>query len=320
MSFRKIWQAAMIALARSRSITRLMQSWSSSSRLAKRYVAGASAAAACETAIRMRARSIRASLFYMGEYLDDEAHVDLNTNHKIEIAQTLAEAALDVHVSVDPTQIGFSIDAKLGTKNAFKIARTISTVSAGIDGVHCLMLDMEDLSMVEPTLRLHDQLMSAGLPVGQTLQAHLRRTEGDIALKIDQGGKVRLVKGAFVEANEVSFRRHSETKSNYLSLAKQMLAPAARSKGFYPIFATHDDTFHCRIIAYAQKNGWQKQEYEFEMLYGARPDIAAKLAESGYRIREYVAYGSEWWPYAARRIGENPRGGLQLLRAILPWR
>ena len=255
---RKIWQAAMIALARSSSVTRFMQSWSATSRLAKRYVAGAVSSVACETAVDMRRRSIRASLFYMGEYLDDEANVAINTKQKIEIAEKLAHAGLDVHVSVDPTQIGFSIDVALGTKNAFKIARVISLVSNGYKGVHCLMLDMEDVSMVDPTLHLHDQLMSEGLPVGLTLQAHLRRTEDDIAQTIHQGSKVRLVKGAFVEGHKVSFTRHSQIKSNYLGLAKQMLAPAARSQGFYPIFATHDDAFHREIISYAEKK-WVAQ-------------------------------------------------------------
>ena len=314
---RKIWQAVMINLARSASITRFMQSWSASSRLAKRYVAGTASAAACDTALAMKKRSIRASLFYMGEYLDNDVHVTVNTRQKLEIAKKLGDAKLDVHVSVDPTQIGFSIDKDLGTRNAVEIAETIAAVSRGHDGVHCLMLDMEDLSMVDPTLHLHDLLLSRGLPVGQTLQAHLRRTANDIARKIEQGSKVRLVKGAFVESNDVAFRRHSETKQNYLLLAKQMLAPNARTAGFYPVFATHDDSIHNELIAYAEENGWQKHEYEFEMLYGARPDVTAKLANAGYRVREYVAYGTDWWPYAVRRIGENPRGGLQLLRAVL---
>ena len=134
---------------------------------------------------------------------------------------------------------------------------------------------------------------------------------------IGSGARVRLVKGAFVGRSDVAFTTEAEIKGNHRKLVELMLAPEAQANGFYPIIATHDDRIQAHAIELAGKNGWPQGSYEFEMLLGVRSDVAEGLARQGERVRLYVPFGHDWWPYAVRRIGENPANGLLLARSLI---
>jgi proline dehydrogenase len=159
------------------------------------------------------------------------------------------------------------------------------------------MLDMEDLSLVEPTLRLQRDLLDQGLPVAVTLQARLRRTEGDLESVLTRAPAVRLVKGAFPRGPEHDHQGKAAIQRSYLSLARTMLSPPARQAGLHPVFATHDDGLIGRVAELARGMGVQQDGYEFEFLY--------------------VAFGVAWWPYAVRRVGEHPRNALLLGRSLV---
>jgi proline dehydrogenase len=178
------------------------------------------------------------------------------------------------------------------------------------------MFDMEDASLVEPTIGLHDEIRQRGLPVALTLQAHLKRTAADLRAQIAAGSRVRLVKGAFVAGADIAYTRQRDIKSNYRRLLEQMLSARARKRGFYPIVATHDHRIHELAIATARRNGWKAGQYEFEMLLGVRTDVARALVQRGERVRLYLPFGREWWPYAVRRIGESPRNAMLLARSL----
>lgn len=314
----RVWQSTMIALARSGNAKRWMQGTRATSSLATRYVAGESAEAGIERAAALLARpGMRSSLFFLGEYVDRAELVDENVAAKLEVAALLGQAGLDVHVSVDPTQIGHMVDPALARANARRIAEAIGAASAGRPGVHALMLDMEDQGVTDATIGLHDELAGAGLPVALTLQAYLRRTEEDLARQVRRGSKVRLVKGAFAAGRDVAFPTQAEIKANSRRLIDLMLSREARDSGFYPIIATHDDRLHAYAIERARANGWHAGEYEFEMLLGVRGDVAADLAGRGERVRLYVPFGRDWWPHAVRRIGENPRNAILLARSLV---
>ena len=157
-----------------------MQAWAPTSALARRFVAGADLGEALESCHRLRDRGIRASLFYLGEYVSDPAVIERTIERKEAAALALAEHGFDVHVSVDPTQIGYPLSLKVLRANAEAIARRIATAAErrNGEGFDALMLDMEDESLVEPTLALHQHLSDLRLPVAVTLQAYLRRTGG----------------------------------------------------------------------------------------------------------------------------------------------
>jgi proline dehydrogenase len=313
----RTWQATLIALARSPTVKSLVQDHRSTAALASRYVAGPRPEDATELALKLRKRSIATTSFYLGEYVDNPELIDENVYHKINIADQLGKSGLDVHVSVDPTQIGYQQSPEVAAKHARRIAEKIARSSNNRPGVHCLMLDMEDDSVVDDTLAIHDDLQKDGLPVAVTLQAYLRRTQADLADRLARPAHIRLVKGAFALRGGLAFRNHREIKDNYRLLVHRMLSREARESGLYPSIATHDTSIHALALELADQNGWKPHEYEFEMLFGVRSDVAADLAAQGAQIRLYVPFGKDWWPHTARRIGESPRNAWLLAHSLL---
>ncbi|MBL4614697.1 MAG: proline dehydrogenase family protein [Magnetovibrio sp.] len=185
------------------------------------------------------------------------------------------------------------------------------------DHLAVLMFDMEDASVIDDTIALHDGLADQNLPVALTLQAYLKRSEADLKRQIERGAKVRLVKGAFVAGDDIAFTTRTEIKANSRHLIDLMLSVEARETGFYPIIATHDDHVQAYAIEKAQQNGWRSDQYEFEMLLGVRTDVAERMAADGFRVRLYIPFGTDWWPYAIRRIGENPANAVLLARSLV---
>jgi proline dehydrogenase len=297
------WQETMIMLARSRRVRGFMQSNPVTARLSRQFVGGSNAEAAIQTALELKRRNLRASLFYLGEYVNRPEIVEENVNQKIAIARKLGENGLDVHVSIDPTQIGYVISDELGEGNASRIGQVIAEQPR--TGVNLLMLDMEDYACCQKTLELHARLKQAGIPVAIAIQAYLYRTEEDIRQLVRQGAAVRLVKGAFAEPKDRAWRRKKDIDRNYIRMAELLLSPEARAKGVYPIFGTHDDRIIDAIRPLAARNSWGTAEYEFEMLLGVRPSYQEQLVSEGHRVRLYLPFGTEWWPYSIRRVGEN---------------
>lgn len=237
--FRRMWQSAMIGLARSKRVKSFMQGARATSFLRDRYVAGVEPEAGVARASRLlRDENIRSSLFYMGEYVDDFRLVEQNVSQKLAVVAALARSNLDIHVSVDPTQIGHHVEPGIVKGNAERIAQAIRSEMTERDGVHCMMFDMEDASLNDPTIALHDVLQDDGYPVALTLQAYLHRTYGDLARQVQRGSKVRLVKGAFAAGPEIAFQAQADIKNNSRRLISLMLSPEARQAGFYPIIAT----------------------------------------------------------------------------------
>lgn len=307
----------MIGLARSGSAKSFMQNSRATSFLRGKYVAGESVAAGCERALSLLEKDgIRSSMFFMGEYVDDPSLVAETVRKKLSVADAIARQQLDIHVSVDPTQIGHMIAKECVQDHAQLIAERIRQLAGDTSGVHCLMLDMEDASLNDPTIALHDSLQDLDFPVALTLQAYLRRTRDDMERQIQRGSRVRLVKGAFAAGPKLAFQSNADIKDNSRRLIDLMFSGTAKASGFYPIIATHDTVLHEFAIETARRNGWSQGEYEFEMLLGVRENIARNLAANGERIRLYVPFGRDWWPHAVRRIGENPKNALLLIRSL----
>jgi proline dehydrogenase len=304
----------MIALARSPSLTRLLQSTPGLSSAANRFVGGLDEDAALRTALALRQRGIRASLFFLGEYITDTAITRQTVDSLVRLLPQLDPRGLDTHVSVDPTQIGYSIRPELGEENALRLA---ASFPAQHSAHSFLMIDMEDVSYVDCTIRLRSLLASRGIPAAITLQAYLRRTEADLAALLrDRVPCVRLVKGAFSERTAIAWTRRADINDAYLRLAALMLSDKAREAACFPVFATHNESLIDSIRALARQSGYAPGEYEFEMLYGVRPKLQAKILAAGDQLRLYVPYGAHWWPYTARRIGENPQNLLFVWRAL----
>jgi proline dehydrogenase len=315
----RLWQQSMIFLARNPSMKHFMQNRATMSDLAMRFVGGKDVAQAAEKSQALKAQGVKASLFYLGEYVEDVAIINQTVWALKAIAGELAAAKLDVHISVDPTQIGYQLDEKICRTNAIEIATEIRKVARDSNGdsKNFLMLDMEDSSVAAATIGLYEALIEASLPAALTLQAYLFRTEADLQSIVRRGGAVRLVKGAFAEGKVVAFTGQAAIDENFMKLTALMFSDPARQSGFYPIFATHDDQLIEKIIAMAERRGWKKEAYEFEMLYGVRIDLQQKLVDRGEQLRLYLPFGTDWWPYAVRRVGESPKNARFLLRSLI---
>jgi proline dehydrogenase len=303
-----VWQESMIRLARSAKVTAFAQRQPWLSGLAGQFVGGATPADALRSATELAADGITASLFYLGEYVTDPALIAETVAALETSVATAASESLDVCASVDPTQIGLMKDAETCTSNARVIATAIkAAASKPRQGHDALMIDMEDASVTDATLSLYWQLRGEDLPAAITIQAYLHRTRADLDKLVAAGAWVRLVKGAFAEPSAVAVRTAADRDSRYRQGAAQLLSRAAREAGVYPAFATHDHRLIEEIIAQAGAHDWPADAYEFEMLYGVRPELQRELARRGHRVRVYLPFGSDWFPYAIRRVGESPR-------------
>ncbi len=311
-----LWQKGMIKLATNQRAKQIMQGSRKMTDLASRFVGGQSVDEAAERADLLLQNSRRSSLFYLGEYVHEPEEIKKTVSELEGIIQELGSKQLDIHISVDPTQIGLMNTEAEFEENALRLSKLIKEHSSSADSCDFLMIDMEDSSVTQTTLDVYHRLHSQGLPCGITLQAYLRRTKDDLAEIVAKGGKIRLVKGAFAENKDVAFTRRDDIDKSYFELAQNMLSSEAKETSFYPIFGTHDEQMIERIVAYADANGWQRDEYEFEFLLGVRGNLQEELVANGTRLRLYVPFGTEWWAYSVRRVGENPRNGAFLLRSL----
>lgn len=315
-----LWQTAMIALARCGWLTRAVQGSPWLGAAANQFVGGPNEDSALGAAIDLSRRGVRASLFFLGEYITDKAMTRRTVDSLARLLPRLEPNGLDTHISVDPTQIGYSIRRELGDENALRLATAYEGLAGNrthLSGRSFLMVDMEDHTFVDCTLAVRRLLAARGVPAAITVQSYLRRTESDLRALLDERApSVRLVKGAFSAPSAIAFTSRAEIDAAYLRLARLMLSEDARRAGLYPVFATHDEKMIEAIRAAARESALTPSDYEFEMLYGVRPDLQARVLAAGDQLRLYVPYGTHWWPYTIRRVGENPRNLAFVLRAF----
>lgn len=318
-----LWQESMIRLARSPALTAAVQGRGWFAGLAGRFVGGGGIEPAVATAHRLRDDGVAATLFVLGEYVVDPSVVAETIGEQRAAVTALAGEGLDVHLSVDPTQAGLLASAELCEANIRSVAEAVAEVvrtapdGGARRGHDVLMIDMEDAGTTDATLRIHDRLRADGLPVAVTMQAYLHRSAADLHRLSSSGAWLRLVKGALAEPATVAARSRAEIDARYLDGLRTLLSPSAHEAGCYPSIATHDLRMIAQATAEARRNGWTPEEFEFELLYGVRPDMQRELARRGYRVRAYLPFGDDWFPYAVRRVGENPRNLRFVRRAVV---
>ncbi len=277
--------------------------------IAGRVPVGAEAAVAAAQRLR-DSQGIDAELFFLGEYVSDPQLVERAVASTIEACHLLGSAGLAANLSIDPTALGLLSDAAACRRHVELIARSVAEQRPG--RLNLVMLDMEDLTIVEPTLRLHRELLALGLPAGITLQARLRRTADDLEPLLRLPTAVRLVKGAYPLGAEHDHQGGRAVSAAYLALATRMLAPAAREAGLRPVFATHDATLVGRIADLARSAGWGSDQFEFEMLLGVRVDLQRRLRGEGFTVRAHLPFTTAGQASALQGGGEHPAEALHL--------
>lgn len=266
-------------------------------RAASRFVAGESIDSGVEAARELSRRGITASLDLLGESVTVEAEATAARDQYLRMLERMAASGTEVNVSVKLTQMGLDIDQGLAEANMTAILEK----AVALDGF--VRLDMEGSDYTQRTLdfyrhRLYDRF---GRHCGVVIQSMLRRSGQDIEDLIALKARVRLCKGAYLEPPEIAFPDKADVDRNYLRLMERLLAA-----GLYPALATHDEAMIAHARDFAGRQGIASDQFEFQMLYGVRRDLQEALRQAGYRVRVYIPFGTQWYPYLMRRLAERP--------------
>ena len=274
---------------------------------ARRFIAGETAEEAIEAARALAARGFGVSLDYLGESVATLELADAATREYLRIIEQVRASGVERNLSLKLTQLGLDVDRATATDNL----RRILDACAG-QGFF-VRIDMENSPYTEATLGVLETVWGLGYrEVGTVIQSSLVRSPGDVNRLNALGSRVRLVKGAYREPASVAHQRMGEVNDAYVALAQRLL-----DHNPYPAFATHDPAMIDAVKDYARRRGVAADRFEFQMLYGIRRDLQASLAAEGYRMRVYVPFGKQWFPYFMRRLGERPANVGFVVKGIL---
>lgn len=266
-------------------------------KFARRFVAGETAEEALDAVKALNAKGITASLDLLGESVHNEAEARASGRDYIRLLDQIRERNLDANVSVKLTAMGLDISEEL----------CISIMHEVLDRARqhhtFVRLDMESSEYTERTLRLFEQRLYPAYPenVGIVLQSYLYRTAADVERAIQLKCRVRLCKGAYKEPATVAYPEKADVDANYVRCMQDLMR-----HGNYPGLATHDEAIIRHAKKFAADEKIPADRYEFQMLYGVRRDLQEQLVAEGYRMRVYVPFGTQWYPYLMRRLAERP--------------
>jgi proline dehydrogenase len=263
--------------------------------MARRFVAGETLDEAISAARKCNDAGMFVSLDYLGENVSTTTDAQRARDAYLEIFERIAKERLQANVSCKLTQLGLDLSAE------FCEGLVLSVVERAAGYDNFLRVDMEGSIYTERTVELVKRIRARSPAIGTVIQAYLYRSERDIQDLLGYGCRVRLCKGAYKESADVAFERKPDVDANYVRLM-QMLLPS----GFYHAIATHDPHMIGETIRWAAAKQISKDDFEFQMLYGIRTDLQRRLVHGGYRVRVYIPYGRDWFPYFMRRLAERP--------------
>jgi proline dehydrogenase len=275
--------------------------------LAKRFVAGESAQAAIDAIEALNAQGLTATLDFLGEDVLGRHEALRARDEYCTLLEAIRARGVQSNVSLKLTAMGLLVSEDFAVDNVSAVA------AAAADNTDPFVrIDMEGSSVVDATLRVFERVRAVHANVGPVLQAYLKRTPADLERAIGLGARVRLCKGAYNEPAEIALKAMPAIRSAYLRLAESLLA-----RGTYPAIATHDVRIIDAVKTHVAERGIARDAFEFQMLYGIRPDVQRQLVADGYRVRVYVPYGTHWAPYFYRRITERRENALFVLGSLL---
>nr|WP_300051909.1 proline dehydrogenase family protein [uncultured Nocardioides sp.] len=290
-----------LLLARSQGVKKLVSTMPVSSSIVTGYVPGETTADAVAATSDLVDGGLRVTLDYLGEDTTDAAQADATVAAYKELLADLATKGLapQAEVSVKLSAIGQFLPDN-GHKVALENARDICRAARNAGTT--VTLDMEDHTTTDSTLSILRELRKDFPETGAVLQAMLRRTEADCRALAYEGSRVRLCKGAYMEPEKVAFQDRLDVDRSYVRCLKVLLGGQG-----YPMIATHDPRMVQIASSIASRFGRRPGTYEFQMLYGIRPEEQKRLAAAGETVRVYIPYGTEWYGYLMRRLAEKPQ-------------
>lgn len=297
------------ALSRSRTLKRMASRYGMTTpdSFARRFIAGETAEEAIETARALEAQGLLLTLDYLGESVSTVEAADAATREYIRLMEVIVSAGIERNISLKLTQLGITIDKATCVDNMRRI------LEPGKTHDFFIRIDMENSPWTDLTLDVFETLWQQDYRnVGIVLQSSLHRTDADLKRMIELGARVRLVKGAYKEPESVAHQAKADVDAAYVRQMKVLL-----DQGHYPAIATHDAEIIDTALAYARERQIAAGRFEFQMLYGIRRDLQATLVAAGHRVRLYVPFGREWFPYFMRRLGERPANVTFVLKSLL---
>ena len=278
-------------------------------KVAQRYVAGETMAEALATVEALAAEGAMATLDILGEEVSARDRAEWAVEEYIRIFHAIRDRGLNANVSIKLTLLGLRIDQQFCRDNVERI------VSAARDDGNFVRIDMEDRTTTDATLAIYRELFAQYGDLGVVLQAYMRRTLRDISELPAAGASVRLCKGIYIEPRAVAWKGFETVRAAFLAALETLFRQQV-----YVGIATHDEYLVQGACALLDRYRVPVDRYEFQMLLGVEPELRRILVAGGHRLRVYVPYGRDWYPYSVRRLRENPEIARHVLRAMLVGR
>jgi proline dehydrogenase len=301
-----LMRRTVLAVADNPMVNRVFHSTVVKRNLVDRFVAGETLDAALAATRDLAAHGITTTLDLLGENVASADAALAAVGSYSSILRGMRADGFEPNISVKLTMLGLDFGEDVARQNMIDILETAREVSGFV------RIDMEGSAYTDVTMRLFEDLHAAfPAEVGIVIQAYLHRATDDVRRAIELGARVRLVKGAYAEPDSVALQDRLKIDENFAHLARLLL-----SEGNYPAIATHDMDLVRAVIEHARLRQVSSERFEFQMLYGVRHDRQRQLVDDGYRMRVYVPYGTEWYPYFTRRIAERPANALFVVRQL----
>lgn len=271
--------------------------------VARRFVAGDTLESAVEIAKTLNADGFLVSLDHLGEEVHDTASARAAADEYMLCLDSIQAERIEANISVKPTQLGLAIDEGLALEALRRLGARATEAGTTVT------IDMEDSRYTDATVRLFETAQAELGNFGVAIQSYMRRTPADLGRIIPLGGHIRLCKGAYVESHEVALTSKPEVDEAFAQQLRTLMS-ATTTK---PAIATHDPA----LVDLARSLGESRQDpYEFQMLFGVRRDLQRSLVDNGYPVRIYLPFGSQWYPYLTRRMGERPSNMWFFVKAL----
>ncbi len=274
-------------------------------RVARRYVAGETRAAALETIRGLNAEGALCTVDVLGEEVTEREKAEAAVTEYLALIDEIAASGVDSNISIKPTLVGLRIDEGFCHDNIVRI------VEHAREAGNFVRIDMEDHTTTDITLRIYTELARKYGNVGTVLQAYLHRTPADIDALMPLGPNIRLCKGIYREPRAIAWRLYETVRENFILSLEKLLAGGA-----YTGIATHDEHLVWAGMTAVARHGLDRDRYEFQMLLGVDPELRRIILDAGHRLRVYVPYGKDWYPYSIRRLRENPTVAKHVIRAM----
>jgi proline dehydrogenase len=275
----------------------------------RKYIAGETIETAINLVKDFNSKGIYATLDVLGESVKNEEEAKNAFANAMNVFDAIVNNNLKANLSVKPTQLGLAINEVLAYEHILKLVRRANEID------NFVRIDMEDSPYTDATIDIYKKIFESYDNVGIVLQAYLKRTYNDTVILNKLGTDYRLCKGIYIETASIAYKSKQSVRDNYIKVLETML-----KNGNYVGIATHDEYLINEAYRLIKELQIPKDKFEFQMLLGVREDLRDKINNDGYKIRVYVPFGKDWYPYSIRRLKENPQIAWHIFKDIFSFR